>query len=216
MSSKNIGETIKKYRTMVGYTQAELADGLSELAGKTVAPSAITGYENGQRIPKVEVREQIAHILNVDPVEMSGLELTEVDEKRLICKLVKKYAEGIELQPDGKVTVTLSSDFADFQIEYQEIRERLAFNLEGSEKESLDYKIQKQAADDELDYWIERYPTYDAVTLAKRHSSKCDLEEIREMREFVKFEKEKDFFNFQDVYLIPLMNRNIMKKLRGK
>ena len=113
MSKNNIGENIRKYRMMAGFTQAELAEKLSEVEGKTIAASAVAGYENGQRTPKVEIRVQMARILGVDPVGLSGIELDEMDEKRLLCKLLSKYASDITLNEDGSVGVELPDDFAD-------------------------------------------------------------------------------------------------------
>ena len=107
MSKNNIGENIRKYRMMAGFTQAELAEKLSEVEGKTIAASAVAGYENGQRTPKVEIRVQMARILGVDPVGLSGIELDEMDEKRLLCKLLSKYASDISLTEDGTVNVII-------------------------------------------------------------------------------------------------------------
>lgn len=92
MSKNNIGENIRKYRMMAGFTQAELAEKLSEVEGKTIAASAVAGYENGQRTPKVEIRVQMARILGVDPVGLSGIELDESDEKRL--RFLKRRRTG--------------------------------------------------------------------------------------------------------------------------
>lgn len=92
MLKNNIGENIRKYRIMAGLTQAELAEKLSELEGKTIATYAVAGYENGQRTPTVEIRVQMVRILGVYPVGLSGIEFDETDEKRLLCKLLSKYA----------------------------------------------------------------------------------------------------------------------------
>lgn len=216
MSNYSIGEKLKKYRTMKGYTQADLARALSEFVGKTIAPSAIAGYENGQRVPKVEVRNQIAAILEVDPIEMSGIEMTEMDEKRLICKLLAKYAIAINLNEDGTVVVGLPDDFAGFQMEYEFNREMLEFNIDGQEEASLEYEVTKQSAEDELDYWLEMYPSYDPVYLCKKNKGVCTLKEIMSLREKGERELRENFYKFQDEYLDQLNERKIREKIRKK
>ena len=216
MSKNNIGETIKKYRTMTQFTQAELAEELSKLNGKTVAPSAITGYECGQRIPKVEVREQIAQILQVDPVAMSGLELTEVDEKRLLCKLLYKYAISLDLEEDGNVKAMLSDDFADFQMEHEAYLKNLPVPEYDGPEGSMSYEVTKRSAQDEMEFWLEMYPAYDAASLAKERHEDCDIEKIKAEREFIQGDKNIEFFDYQDNYLTPKMNQELVEKLRNK
>lgn len=214
MSKLSIGELIKKYRTMKGFTQAELADGLSEMSGKKVMPSAIAGFESGQRIPKVEVRNQIAAILEVDPVVLSGLKLTETDEKRLLLKLLAKYSEGLSLNDDGTVDAKLSADFAGFQMEYEDNRSRMEFNLKGEDAESLEYKLQKRQADDELDYWMDMYPTYDPTTHCKENNKELTVDNMKESRELIDNDLNAEFFKFQDKYLTPQMNKEITEIMR--
>ena len=216
MSKNNIGENIRKYRMMAGFTQAELAEKLSEVEGKTIAASAVAGYENGQRTPKVEIRVQMARILGVDPVGLSGIELDEMDEKRLLCKLLSKYALDISVTEDGSVGVELPDDFADFQMTYKENRDRLAFLSEDVPEDSLEYEITKKSADDELEYWVERYPAYDAASLCKERKADYTIEDIKDFRKVTSSECEADFFRFQDSYLTPMMNKEIMKRIRKK
>ena len=216
MSKNNIGENIRKYRMMAGFTQAELAEKLSEVEGKTIAASAVAGYENGQRTPKVEIRVQMARILGVDPVGLSGIELDEMDEKRLLCKLLSKYASDITLNEDGSVGVELPDDFADFQMTYKENRDRLAFLSEDVPEDSLEYEITKKSADDELEYWVERYPAYDAASLCKKRKEDYTIEDIIDFRKMTSSECEADFFRFQDSYLTPMMNKEIMQRIRKK
>ena len=216
MSKNNIGENIRKYRMMAGFTQAELAEKLSEIEGKTIAASAVAGYENGQRTPKVEIRVQMARILGIDLVGLSGIELDEMDEKRLLCKLLSKYASDITLNEDGSVGVELPDDFADFQMTYKENRDRLAFLSEDVPEDSLEYEITKKSADDELEYWVERYPAYDAASLCKERKADYTIEDIKDFRKMTSSECEADFFRFQDSYLTPMMNKEIMKRIRKK
>ena len=114
---QNIGDIIKKCRMRKGYSQAKLA---SELG---VAPSAVAFYEAGKRVPKIEIREKIAKILGADPVELSGLDLSEADEIRLMNKLLVKYAKSIQVIRDsgsnnGCVSVVLPKSFATFAEKY--------------------------------------------------------------------------------------------------
>ena len=82
---KNIGTTIKKYRLMKNKTQIQLAQDVE------ISAPGLAAYESGKRVPKIELREQIAKALETDPVALSGLELSENDEIRLLNKLLVKY-----------------------------------------------------------------------------------------------------------------------------
>jgi len=216
MENLCIGENIKKYRIMAGFTQAELATELSKMEEKNIAPSAIAGYESGQRIPKVEMRVQIARILGVDPIALSGIELDENDEKRLLCKLLYKYAKDMSLAEDGEVTVKLSDDFAGFQMEYEENKERLEFLYEGTKEDSLMREISKQTVDAEMEYWVENFPRFDAAYLCKQRNANCTIEDMRRFRNMVQNEIEDDFVRYQNTYLNPMMNKEIIEKIRKR
>lgn len=92
----------------------------------------------------------------------------------------------------------------------------LAFLSEDVPEDSLEYEITKKSADDELEYWVERYPTYDAVSLCKERKADYTIEDIKKFREMTSSECEADFFRFQDSYLTPMMNKEIMKRIRKK
>ena len=216
MENLCIGENIKKYRIMAGLTQAELATELSKLEGKNIAPSAIAGYESGQRVPKVEMRVQIARILGVDPVALSGIELDDNDEKRLLCKLLYKYAKDMSLAEDGEVTVKLSDDFAGFQMEYEENKERLEFLYEDTKEDSLMREISKQTVDAEMEYWMENFPKLDAAYLCKQRNVNCTVDDMRSFREMIKAEMEDGFVRYQNTYLNPMMNKEIIDKIRKR
>ena len=216
MLNLSIGETIRKYRVMKNLTQAELAAKLSKVEGKNIAASAIAGYESGQRIPKVEVRVQIAKILGVDPIALSGIELDKDDEIRLLCKLLYKYAKDITLEEDGEVTVQLPIDFAAFQMEYEENKDRLEFLYLGEEEGSLSCEIYKQTVDDEMEYWLEHYPISDAVRYCTDRKPNFTVEDIRDKREMIKTEMFGEFTYFQDNYLVPLLNKHILEKIKKK
>lgn len=215
MSNLSIGEKIKKYRMMAGYTQAELAWELGRREEKKLAPSAIAGYESGQRVPKIESRVQMARILNVDPISLSGIELDELDEKRLLCKLLAKYASDILLEDDCSVTAKLSSDFASFQMEYEDYKEELEEYEECLPKDSLRYELQAKALAAELEHWMERYPRYDAVHVIKGRNENFTLEDILKEREWRKMKSQDEFFRYQDDYWTPMMNKEIIERIRN-
>ena len=130
--------------------------------------------------------------------------------------MLSKYASDITLNEDGSVGVELPDDFADFQMTYKENRDRLAFLSEDVPEDSLEYEITKKSADDELEYWVERYPAYDAASLCKERKADYTLEDIKDFRKVTSSECEADFFRFQDSYLTPMMNKEIMKRIRKK
>lgn len=213
MAELTVGELIRKYRIMTGFTQADVAKKLSEMTGTKVMPSAVAGYESGIRVPKVEVRNMIAEILGVDPVALSGLELTETDEKRLLIKLLAKYANGLKLNKDCTVEVELPVDFAGFQLEYEDNKKQLAKNVKDLDEDSLEYKLTKRQTDDELDYWMEMYPGYDAAYLCKAHKEELTVENLIAKRKFVGYEQQVEFFRYQDRYLTPQLNKEIMEMM---
>lgn len=80
-----VGNAIKKYRLIRNITIKELSDRVG------VAASNLSAIEKGDRNPKPEMCCKIANILDADPVEISGIELSETDEIRLLIKLLNKY-----------------------------------------------------------------------------------------------------------------------------
>lgn len=156
-----IKDMIKKYRAMKNISQADLADRIG------VATSKIAAYETGARIPKVEARSDIAKALNVDPIALSGIEISQYDEKRLLNKLISKYCKNIEIVQSDKnceksVKVTLDYDFVPVANIYEE-------NVAGKkdiEESQLDdaTKIRlNMEADAEQEFWLECWPDYDYV-----------------------------------------------------
>ena len=162
------------------------------------------------------MRVQIARILGVDPVALSGIEMDENDEKRLLCKLLYKYATDMSLAEDGEVTVKLSDDFAGFQMEYEENKERLEFLYEGTKEDSLMREISKQTVDAEMEYWVEHFPRFDAAYLCKQRNANCTIEDMRRFRNMVQNEIEDDFVRYQNAYLNPMMNKEIIDKIRKR
>lgn len=63
MSSRDlsiyIGNQIKKYRKINGWTQTQLADKLK------IKKAAVSKYENGHRVPKDDILFELAHLFNI-------------------------------------------------------------------------------------------------------------------------------------------------------
>lgn len=158
---KNYKEEIKKCRMRKGYSQAKLA---SELG---VAPFAVAFYEIGKRLPKIEIREKIAKILEADPVELSGLDLSEADEIRLINKLLVKYAKSIQVIRDGGsnngcVSVVLPKSFVTFAEKYLYYQNIIrAAQSENNKENSEETKAAIERAKEEFDFLLETWPEHD-------------------------------------------------------
>ncbi len=157
---EKIGDRIRECRIMRGLSQAQLAEKLD------IPRSAITAYENDTKKPKIEIREKIAHALDMDPVYLSGLELTEIDERRLLNRLLAKYASDIfDSVParydegDPRVTVELSGDFHTLACKYNEQPDTFS--------KYRDLVVEQTDIDDErvaeLDFWLKTWPKYDPV-----------------------------------------------------
>lgn len=109
---KEFGPILKKYRTERGLTLKQLAEKVG------VVYSAIADYERGAKAPKVEMREQLIHALDADPIEMLGVELTEAEEIRLLNNLLTKYnanivspEEKVEYNPNTQVVIKLKKQY---------------------------------------------------------------------------------------------------------
>ena len=70
----NIGENIKKYRKLKKMSQQEL----SSLSG--VPRVSISRYENGDRIPTIDIASKIADALNIDINTLSGKVANDTEE----------------------------------------------------------------------------------------------------------------------------------------
>lgn len=64
MSHKTVGNHVKKYRTAMGMTQAELAEHVG------VSRVSIVAIENGRFIPTIETALQIGKALNLSLEEI--------------------------------------------------------------------------------------------------------------------------------------------------
>ncbi len=170
-----------------------------ELAEKTgIATSNLSAIENGDRVPKWDICGKIAKALNVDPVEICGIELSRDDEIRLLMKLLSKYALDVNIQSeivDGKevknanlkTEVTLPFDFADFAIRFRENKEAIADAVEDINTDDPRYELVKANAEDKFHYWLETYPEVDAISIAEKNLTKgnypdSDNPELNESR----------------------------------
>lgn len=224
-SSENknkICEAIKKYRLMKRLTAAEL----SKRTG--IAASNLSAIESGERVPKLDMCNKIACALGADPLEICGLELTKEDEKRLLMKLLTKYADSISIDTDSlelKSVAVLPVDFADFAMRYEEHVERVKFAVQDIAETDPRFELVKANAEDEFKYWMDMYPVYDAVVTAKnkalqgeypssddtkiekaRSQGDIDFEMIDIWSTIIQEEMNPDFWSFQSEYIIP--NRN--------
>ncbi len=216
MENQNkIGMLLKKFRVMTGFTQARLAEKLSEVSEKTVAPTAIAGYESGTRTPKVETRVQIANILGVDPVELSGIDLSETDEKRLLCKLIHKYGKKITADENGNVTVKFDDDLYGFYLTYSDVTEKME-NLSGLDEENaFDFINRQQGYKDEMDFWLDTYPKFDPVYKIKSQNEECSVEKIKETDDELHPSFTLSFYDFYDYFLVPLRHKKSLKDMMG-
>ena len=209
MGKMDIGEIFKLYRIMNGLSLAELAQLLSENSDKTIAPQNISAMENGNRIPKIETREEIAHLLNADPVELSGIILTEVDEQRLLCRLLSKYATSISVSDteNEKVKVTLPIAFTDFALEYLDCQKRKE-EINNTISSPLRRMIQERSVDEEFEYWLRTYPKYDAVSISLKEDNNTSIDKIQSVRNDVQPALKENFEKFDKAYLQPKLFKN--------
>ena len=179
---------------------------------KTEVPEESNTSETSEETRSVEVDENLLTVEITVPADY--MENTTQED---LDKVVSENGFiSATLNEDGSVGVELPDDFADFQMTYKENRDRLAFLSEDIPEDSLEYEITKKSADDELEYWVERYPAYDAASLCKERKADYTLEDIKEFRKMTSSECEADFFRFQDSYLTPMMNKEIMQRIREK
>ncbi|MBR5649068.1 helix-turn-helix domain-containing protein [Pseudobutyrivibrio sp.] len=159
-----IAEKIKKARNMRGISQAKLAEELG------IASSAVAAYETGKRIPKIELREQIARVLMADPLDLSGLELTEDDERRIFNKLLIKYSKDIVKNNDGTISVVLPEEYANLQEMYKQLFD-FKIDTYNAFVDDISFQIDmfpESNKENFLDYWLESWPLFDYLQVIKR------------------------------------------------
>lgn len=172
-----IGEKIKNARLLRGIPQQKFAEELG------IAASAVAAYESGKRVPKIELREQMARVLMIDPLELAGLDLTEDDERRILNKLLMKYSKNIVKNEDGTVSAVFDEDYGNLQEIYErlhtfEIDSYIGFDIDNPIK----IDILPAAHKEELaEFWLESWPIFDYLQVLKRclPESKQDNEEFK-------------------------------------
>ena len=197
----SVAKNIRKYRLMAGYSQAKLAYELTTLTGKQITHTMINNYESGYRVPKTDMRISIAHILEVDPVELAldREALSEVDEKRLLCKLLNKYAKVVKKKSTGDVEVVLGDDFYGFALKYDNLFGSLKLSSK-DEKSRPDVIKKKEQAEEEMLFWVETYPKYDPVYELKTAGKKCTPDSIASISDDTKNKFIQHMCNYQDSY----------------
>lgn len=103
--SKIIGENIKKFRESKGLSRNELSDKID------VSASGLANYENGNRLPSVEVLIRLATVLQIPIDLLIGSKLTPY------CDL------------NGNFSYMVDSQFGEFNPEYESYMEFLERNL---------------------------------------------------------------------------------------
>ena len=182
---RDFGMILKKFRTIKAYGQSHLA---SE-AG--VVPSALADYERGAKSPKVEMREKLAHIMEVDPVELMGLELTEEDEIRILNKLLVKYCTSIGTIVENntgahKVIAVLPESFVPLQqtfAKYQEDILETRSMLEDASDKELEQSHDIKEAREELNFWLENWPEFDFAYQIKNNDVEATSAERTKFKE---------------------------------
>ena len=99
-----IGDKIRFYRTLRGYTQADLGKMVS-LPG-----DRIRQYENDVRTPKADMLEALADALDVDVAALSDINITsEEDILHILFELEDNFSIDIEKQ-DGKTVLVIDNE----------------------------------------------------------------------------------------------------------
>lgn len=123
--------------------------------------SVIGAYETDGRNPKLEAKVELARKLNVDPVAMSGIELTEDDEIRLLNKLLVKYADKIDINDDKKVIIELGEDFLDFAEQINKYNHKVSEIIKDETRDSRTKEVRLNDYLNILDLYLETWPSYD-------------------------------------------------------
>ena len=76
MENKNIGEVIRKYRTLRGLTQEELG------AQLFVSKQAVSKWENGRTLPDIETVRRLCEILEINRDEILGGSIAQTKKSR--------------------------------------------------------------------------------------------------------------------------------------
>ncbi len=211
---REFGAILKKFRVMKNFGQSQLA---SE-AG--VVPSMLGDYERGAKSPKVDMRERLAHIMEVDPVELMGLDLSENDEIRILNKLLVKYCNSMGVITEGdagskkkRVVVTLPEEFIPLQETYEKHQEDLseARSMLGdnASEDDMNNLYATKEAKDEMEFWLETWPEYDYMYQSKRNKVDPSSLEQASLKENLNNKFVNRFCDFQASYIVPKDNEKI-------
>lgn len=136
-----VGENIKRIRKEHGLTQEELGKEID------VSGVAIMRYEKGQREPKLETIEKIAHVLGVSSYELQGI--TPHDILKSLSDTTSFYnylhALGYEVHESsyaGKWEICIKETEQKIYISLEEMNV-----LEDTTKENIDLRITKYLND---------------------------------------------------------------------
>lgn len=101
MKNMQIGNTLKKYRKMRGWTVSDVVIKLHELYDVNIAEKTVYGWESDQSLPRAETLLMLCELYQIDhlskgltlPPTVSDFPITQ-DE----LELIKKYRRHPELQ----------------------------------------------------------------------------------------------------------------------
>ncbi len=80
MENKNIGEVVRKYRTLRGLTQEELG------AQLFVSKQAVSKWENGRTLPDIETVRRLCEILEINRDEILGGSIAQTKKSRKLLR----------------------------------------------------------------------------------------------------------------------------------
>lgn len=138
-----VGENIKRIRKEHGLTQEELGKKID------VTGVAIMRYEKGQREPKLETIEKIAHVLGISSYELQGITSNDILKSLSDTTSFYNYlhALGYEINENSynnKWEITIKESGQKIYISSAEMN-----ILESTTKENIDLRITKYLNDGE-------------------------------------------------------------------
>ena len=152
--------------------------------------------------------ERISEALKCDPVELSGIQLSETDEKRMLIKLLSKYANSVTViktsDDQWETDVKLPVDFLDFGNRYNENKEKVEAALDGLSQSDPNYELKKAEATDWFNYWVDSYPTFDAFTRLKSVGRDINYDSINITSDIISEEMKSGFWTYIGDYVTPL------------
>jgi len=176
---------ISRYRIMNNLRQSEFANKL----GITLQQLQI--YERGARFPKLNFLEKIAHTLNVDPLDMSCIELSEEDEKRILMKLLAKYcdAEDVKIDQRGNSFFKFDVEFLGFAKAFKFLPKHADMFLqsEGYDNTPGNNYPEGEGA---WQFWLDKWPKYDLVYNNKESDLDNEAYDSNFLRDWYRYEED--------------------------